>query len=251
MPTRRSLKTRPRRFGTVGVIMTRANLRFALRMSAPPDLFEIRLDHLIKHLAEIEDTIKKLHAPIIMTARHPLEGGASKLDAPQRAALLLRFLDHASYVDIELRALRELRSVHRQARARKIGVIISFHDLKRTPSLSRLRAKGRAAIAAGADIIKVATRTDNYTQVQRLLDFFDEQHVDLAVSAMGIGKLGAKSRLALMRRGSVLNYAYLGRASFPGQPSLRAIQRWTLSARHAVALRRRVKPIRLALRAGC
>jgi len=240
MPTRRSLKTRPRRSGIVGVIMTRANLRFALRMSAPPDLFEVRLDHLIKHLAEVEDTIKKLRAPIIITARHPLEGGANKLGAPQRAALLLRFLDHASYVDIELRALRELRSVHRQARAKKIGLIISFHDWKQTPSLARLRAKARAAIAAGADVFKVATRTDNHTQLQRLLDFFDEQHVDLAVSAMGIGKLGAKSRLELMRRGSVLTYAHLGRASFPGQPSLREIQRWTLSACHAVALRRRV-----------
>ena len=157
MPTRRSLRTRPRRFGTVGVIMTRANLRFAVRMPALPDLFEIRLDHLTKYLAEVEDAIVKLRAPIIITARHPLEGGANKLDAPQRTALLLQFLGHASYVDIELRALHELRSVHRQARAKKIGLILTFHDLKRTPSLSRLRAKACAAIAAGADIIKVAT----------------------------------------------------------------------------------------------
>ncbi|HAK06297.1 MAG TPA: hypothetical protein DCO65_03350, partial [Spartobacteria bacterium] len=83
--------------------------------------------------------------------------------------------------------------------------------------------------------------TDNHTQLRLLLDFFDEQDVDLAVSAMGTGKLGAKSRLELMRRGSVLTYAHLGRASFPGQPSLREIQRWTLSACHAVALRRRVE----------
>lgn len=228
MPTRRSLKTRTRRVGTVGVIMTRADLRFARRMSGLPDLFEIRLDHLIKHLAEVEETIKNLRATIIITARHPLEGGANNLSARQRATLLGRFLDHASYIDIELRALRELRAVHRQARAKKIGLIVSFHDLKQTPSLARLRAKARTAIAAGADIFKVATRTDNHPQLQRLFDFFDEQHVDLAVSVMGNGKLGPKSRLALMRRGSVLNYAHLARASFLGQPSLRAIQRWML-----------------------
>jgi 3-dehydroquinate dehydratase-1 len=229
MPTPRSLKTRTARVGIVGVITTRANLRFAARMSAPPDLFELRLDHLIKHLAEVEETIKKLRAPIIITARHPLEGGANKLGAGQRAALLLRFLDHASYVDIELRALRELRSVHRQARTKKIGLIVSFHDLNQTPSLPRLRARARAAIGADADIFKVATRTDNQTELQRLLDFFDEQHVDLALSAMGMGKFGPKSRLELMRRGSVLNYARIGRASFPGQPPLRAIQRWMLN----------------------
>lgn len=228
MPTRRSLKTRTRCSRVVGVIVTLADLRFALRMSAPPDLFELRLDYL--HLAELEDTIEKLRAPIIITARHPLEGGANKLGAFQRTALLLRFLDRAAYVDIEARALRELGSVHRQVRAKKIGLIVSFHDLKQTPSLPRLRAKARAAVAAGADIFKVATRTDNHTQLQRLLDFFDEQDVDLAVSAMGIGKLGAKSRLELMRCGSVLNYAHLGRPSFPGQPTLRDIRRWTFTA---------------------
>ena len=241
MPTRRSLKTCTRRSRTVGVIVTLADLRFAARMSAPPDLFELRLDRLTKHLAEVEDAVKKLRAPIIITARHPLEGGTNKLNARQRAALLLRFLDHTDYVDIELRALCELRSVYRQARAKKIGLIVSFHDLKHTPSLPRLRAKARAAVTAGADIFKVAVRTDNHTQLQRLLDFFDEQHVDLAMSAMGMGKLGRKSRRELMRRGSVLNYARLGRPSFPGQPSLRAIQRWTLSACHSVALRRRVE----------
>ena len=92
MPTRRSLKTRTRRSRVVGVIVTRADLRLALRMSAPPDLFEVRLDHLIKHLAEVEDTIKKLRAPLIITARHPLEGGANRLRAHARRALLLRFL---------------------------------------------------------------------------------------------------------------------------------------------------------------
>ncbi len=229
MPMRRFVNSRTGRFGIVGIILTRANLRFAQRMSAPPDLFELRLDHLINHLPEVENTITKLRAPIIITARHPLEGGANKLGAAQRAALLSRFLDRASYVDIELRALRELRSIHRQARAKKIGLIISYHDLKQTPSIPRMRTKARAASEAGAGVFKIATRTDRQTQLQRLLDFFEEQHADLAVSAMGIGKLGAKSRLALMQRGSVLNYAHIGRPSFPGQPSLRAIQRWTLS----------------------
>jgi 3-dehydroquinate dehydratase len=44
--------------------------------------------------------------------------------------------------------------------------------------------------------------------------------VDLPLSVMGIGKLGRKSRQELMRRGSILNYAHLGRASITGQPSL-------------------------------
>ena len=63
----------------------------------------------------------------------------------------------------------------------------------------------------------------------RLLDFVANQDVDLPVSAMGIGRLGGISRRELMRHGSVLNYAHLGRARIAGQPSLREIRRWTLS----------------------
>src|SRR5205823_6122854 len=107
---------------------------------------------------EIEPSIRSLNLPLIVTARHPREGGLNSLSASRRAALLRRFLDLAVYVDIELRALREASSVLKRARRRKIGLIISFHDLGSTPSLARLHAKARAAKAAGADIFKVATR---------------------------------------------------------------------------------------------
>jgi len=85
--------------------------------------------------------------------------------------------------------------------------IISFHDFDSTPTARSLRAKARAAKLRGADIFKVATRTDTPDQLARLFDFVANKEVDLAVSAMGIGKLGAISRFVLARRGSALNYA--------------------------------------------
>ena len=48
---------------------------------------------------------------------------------------------------------------------------------------------------------------------------------------MGIGELGRRTRLELLRRGSVLNYAHLGRARIAGQPSLRDIRRWAACSR--------------------
>ena len=87
-------------------------------------------------------------------------------------------------------------------------------------------AKARASKSYRADIFKVATRTDSPDQLARLLDFFTNHDVDLAVSAMGLGKLGAKSRRELMRQGSVLNYAHLGCGHITGQPSLSEIRRW-------------------------
>jgi 3-dehydroquinate dehydratase-1 len=208
---------------SVGVISSRADLRAALRLRSPPDFFELRLDALVNDIDKAERAIPKLPAPLIITARHPLEGGANRLRANERRALLLRFLPYAAHVDIELRSLRGFRPVLEAARSKQITVIISFHDFQNTPSRNQLRAKERAALAAGAGIFKVASRTDSAAQLGRLLAFFTEQHA-LPVSAMGIGKLGRASRIALARFGSVLNYAHLGKARIAGQldlPSLR------------------------------
>jgi 3-dehydroquinate dehydratase-1 len=209
---------------SVGVISSRADLRAALRLRSPPDFFELRLDALVTDIDKTERAIPKLPAPLIITARHPLEGGANRLRANERSELLLRFLPYAAYVDIELRSLRESRHVLEAVRSSQIPVIISFHDFQNTPSQNQLRVKERAALAAGAGIFKVASRTDSAAQLGRLLAFFTEEQHALPVSAMGIGKLGRASRIALARCGSVLNYAHFGKARIAGQldlPSLR------------------------------
>jgi len=214
---------------TVGVIVSRADLRFAIRMRNPPDLFELRLDHLVGIVNELENKLSMLPAPLIITARHPREGGANNLSIKHRRELLSRFLPHARYIDVELRSAKALRSFLEIARRRNVRRIVSFHNFSSTPSARSLRARAHAAKSCGADIFKVATRTDIPAQLARLLDFIANKDVDLAVSAMGIGKLGRISRIELMRRGSVLNYAHLGRARIAGQPSLRDIRRWTLA----------------------
>ena len=94
-----------------------------------------------------------------------------------------------------------------------------------TPSASRLDKIASDARSLGADVIKVATRTDTFAQFDRLLDFFDRQRAAAAVAAMGMGKLGRASRLELVRRGSVLNYAHLGSPAAPGQVSIRDLRR--------------------------
>jgi 3-dehydroquinate dehydratase-1 len=88
----------------VGVIFTQADLRRAIQMRNPPDLFELRLDALFARSDEVMTAIGNLRAPLIITARHPREGGSNQLGARERRALLLRFLPHAAYVDIELRS---------------------------------------------------------------------------------------------------------------------------------------------------
>jgi 3-dehydroquinate dehydratase I len=189
-------------------------------MGKPPDFFELRLDRLVRAVDRLDNKISKLSAPLIITARHPMEGGANRLSLLQRHNLLARFLSRARYIDVELRSAPLLRSLLRLARKQNTRRIISVHHLKSTPSPDRLRTQARAAKTYGADIFKLATRTDTPAQLARLIDFVAAKNVDVAVSAMGIGKLGAASRVLLACCGSALVYVALGRSDIEGQVSL-------------------------------
>src|SRR4051812_12304490 len=112
----------------VGVVTTLHELRLAEGMPSPPDLFEIRLDHLVNVADKLEARLPVLRQPLIITARHPREGGANNLSVAQRRTLLLRFMPLAQYLDVELRSIRSLRAVVRAAQERKIKRILSFHD---------------------------------------------------------------------------------------------------------------------------
>jgi 3-dehydroquinate dehydratase-1 len=208
----------------VGVISSPADLDFAIRIVKPPDLFELRLDRLVRVIDRLETKISRLRAPFVVTARHPMEGGVNRLSALQRHNLLARFLSRARYIDIELRSAAVFGSLLRLARKQNVRRIISAHHLKSTPSRSRLRAQARAAKMYGADIFKVATRTDTPAQLARLIDFAAARDVEIPVSAMGIGELGAASRLLLACCGSALVYVSLGRSDIQGQMSLEQLR---------------------------
>jgi 3-dehydroquinate dehydratase I len=222
MMARRSTRRRPR---VVGVIASRADLERALRMRRPPDLFELRLDHLAGITDRVEKVLPKLHTPLIITARHPHEGGAGELRLRQRRDLLAQFLNHAQHIDVELRSAPPLRSLLTLAKKKDIRRIISFHSFKSTPSARILAAKARAARSYGADIFKVATRTDTAMELGCLLDFISNSCVNIPLAVMGIGKLGAISRVLLARAGSVLIYASVGTATdVEGQLSLEQLR---------------------------
>jgi 3-dehydroquinate dehydratase-1 len=209
----------------VGVIFSRADFRRALRMRKPPDLFELRLDRLTNCIDEVSAASGGLPAPCIATARAPGEGGADHLSARRRRALLLDFLPRAAWVDVEYRSARSFEAILRSAAAHHVGTIISFHDFKTTPHASRLDDIVSGAVSLGADIVKVATRTDTPAQLEALLDLFERQRAAANLVAMGIGKLGRVSRLELARRGCMLNYAHLGSPAAAGQLSIRDLRR--------------------------
>ena len=209
----------------VAVIASPAALFQATRLRRPPDLFELRLDALRHSLEDVTRAIPKLRAPLILTARHPQEGGFGGLDPGARQALLDRFLEHAAFVDLELQSVEQMKTLVRKARRQHVGLILSWHDFHDTPTQAELLRKTKSAAAAGATIFKIATRTERPAQLARLISFFETTRAPIPIAAMGIGKLGLVSRRRLALLGSALTYVSLGEANIEGQPSLRQLRR--------------------------
>lgn len=225
---KRTPATRPE---IVATAHSAAGLRAACSLRrGEVDLIELRLDLLRGTKGGLWGAMSKLRAPVLLTARHPAEGGAKGLSAAERRNLLAEFLPEARAVDVELRSITSFRGLLREADRRGVRKIISFHDFSGTPSLPRLRRLVANAAQHGADIIKIATFLRGPSDLAVLLSLQASGAGATPLATMGMGPLGRVSRLALAASGSRLVYGYLDRAQVPGQ--------WP-----AVGLRRRIAEV--------
>lgn len=212
-------KNKPSKSSVVGIVDSPTALKVAVNLpSAGVDFLEWRADCLPSHLP-----IPRAKFPWILTVRHPQEGGMGNLSAAMRRAIFLSHLPFVDVVDIELRSFAAMSDVIDSARKRKVRVVASFHDFKKTPSANRLRELISRAVGEGADLFKVATRTDKPADVARLLELFRSPRIPVAV--MGMGPLGFGSRVLFAQCGSALNYGWLHRPNVPGQWSARELKR--------------------------
>jgi len=201
----------------VGTVHSEAGLGIAAKLPrGVVDFLEIRVDAFTNRKALLLASLPSLKFPLIITVRHPLEGGACAMPSSRRVELLEAFLPYAALIDVELRSLAALDSVIRRARAGNAGLIVSHHSFRATPPAARLRELASRAVKAGADILKIAAFTANARQVGRLLEFAATER-RIALSVMGMGPMGKVSRLLFSQSGSVLNYGFLDRRQVSGQ----------------------------------
>lgn len=180
------------------------------------DLIELRLDLLELDADELQEAIPMLGVPVLLTARHPAEGGQGSEDAAGRMALLEPLLELAALVDIELRSVTEMRPIITRAKGLGVGIIGSFHDFQATPGDEVLTGTVGLAQISGLDAVKLATYLNGPEDLMRLMRLVSAKQ-RMPMSAMGMGPLGRLSRLALAKLGSLLNYGNLGEANAPGQ----------------------------------
>ena len=208
----------------VAAVHSPGALRCALKIQpGEVDFLEIRVDNFTANPSALLRVLPRLRVPLIVTVRHPAEGGAHNLSISQRRELFARFLPHAALIDVELRSFEKLSETIAAAHRAGVKIIASVHHFHSTPSPVILLRAIRQAHAAGADICKLAALAETPAALARLLGLFGRK-APRPISVMGMGHFGKISRLLLAQAGSVLNYGYLDRPNASGQWEARVLK---------------------------
>jgi 3-dehydroquinate dehydratase-1 len=177
------------------------------------DAVEIRVDALSNLPAPRQ--VANLPLGAIVTVRSPHEGGVKALSDEDRLASYLALLPSAAAIDLEVSSVEKMGPLVEAVRRERKLLILSFHDFEGTPPLVDLGDVCRRMRDLGADISKIASKTETLAEVSRLLTLLEQSSQPLAV--MGMGALGRASRLLFAKAGSALNYGWLDKPQVPGQ----------------------------------
>ncbi len=186
------------------------------------ELFEIRIDLIGDDWQKL---VKRLKKPWIACNRSAEEGGSWQGSESERRQELLSAIElGASIIDIEL-VTGNLKEIVQLVKKRA-KCLLSFHDLKRTPSLDRMREIVQKQLEAGADICKVVTTAqrfeDNLAVLQLISDF-----PRTSVVSFAMGPLGYASRILCPLVGGNFIYASIeeGKESASGQITVRDLRK--------------------------
>lgn len=186
--------------------------------AASVDVAELRIDRFAStdpgHVVTVAERFVSM--PTIATIRSRTEGGDFDGDESERRSLFEAVAPHVSAIDVELAATGSLGDVVAAARARGTTTILSCHDFDGTPDDDALGSTIQLARDAGADLVKIATMVHSTADLRTLTRVLCDDH-GVGLVVIGMGKLGASSRVLFPVLGSRLTFASWGAPSAPGQ----------------------------------
>jgi len=205
------------------VIVTRIEKRTVLNaLAAGADMLEIRVDTFASREADaLIRGIKRLRGyegadktPLILTCRARSEGGVNNISPREKRSIFQALMPFVDYIDIELRKAGRFRDIIDEAVKAGVGVIISYHNFKATPTAARLEELIKKGKALGGGAVKIAVAVHSTAELKRLAGTLIN-HKGLII--IGMGPLGAASRVFFPLMGSLTTYGSITASSAPGQ----------------------------------
>ncbi|MCK9423944.1 MAG: type I 3-dehydroquinate dehydratase [Bacteroidales bacterium] len=118
-----------------------------------------------------------------------------RFTSKKRKQMLIKAIESgATYVDIEIESHKKFKNdIISIAKANGCKVIISYHNFLQTPPLKDLHAIIRQCFSSGADIAKVACKSNSDSDAARIIGLLGE-YKDLV--GIGMGEKGKLTRIA-------------------------------------------------------
>lgn len=202
------------------------------------NLIELRFDYIdnIENISQkfAEDLLSLIHpkAKVIFTFRDYNEGGQIKLENFLRLKLIKTLINaQPDYLDIEMASTIEiLKEVITLSVKKKVGLIFSYHDFKKTPTLEEslkiiqnFKNKIREKLSMNLDII-----TNHIIKLIFTANLFEDNLVSLKLNqefsknnqkiiSFCMSEPGMLSRFLCVNVGSFLTFASIEGKTAPGQ----------------------------------
>ncbi len=201
----------------------------AAALAAKADIVEWRVDH-FRDIASRQGVIETGRAvrralpgvPLLFTRRSVAEGGQPVAIGDAQVVELYEAVcaeGIADLVDFEMSASRAgMAAVRDASRRHGVGLVCSFHDFERTPSIAELSSQFRRAEQLGGDVAKsVMARGPEDALTLLAATNQASREVSPALIGVSMGPHGALSRIAGFAFGSALTFGVAAAGSAPGQ----------------------------------
>jgi 3-dehydroquinate dehydratase-1 len=192
------------------------------------DFVEVRFDYMNKR--DIQEVIakkilEKVRSRAIFTLR-PISEGGNFMDNPSERVKILKILGLAypMLLDVEFNLLKENKGLTTFIQQNKIPIMVSWHNLARTPTIPLLTTKIHK-MKKYSNILKVVTRANKLQDAITILSVYDTiKNVTLIAFAMG--ELGVLSRVLCTVYGNApFTYASFNRSTAPGQINIESLRK--------------------------
>jgi len=188
------------------------------------DYVEARFDFLKpEKVPEALQKIKNLNR-VVCTLRPKSEGGVFSGTEKERISILKLIAEYNPFLlDVEYNTLKKNSQLVRYLKETKTSLLVSWHDFKKTPTLSKLKSQlsQMSKFSKNVKIVTTAKTTNDSTTILQL--YSKKGKTNLIAFAMG--EVGQISRILCLHLGSPYTYVSLGKAVAPGQFSVDEVRK--------------------------
>lgn len=197
-------------------------LKKALKKS---DYAELRFDFLKPiQVPDALELVKKKLDRCVCTLRPVSEGGKFHGSEKERISILKLIAEYRPFLlDIEFNTMRKNKTLHNYVKKTKTDILVSWHDFKKTPSVSVLK-KMNKQMSKFSKFVKIVTNAKTINDSSMVLSLYNNS-VKTNLIAFAMGDNGRMSRILCLYLGAPFTYVSLGKPVAPGQFSLEQVKK--------------------------